>query len=83
MMLLSVGDLNAGLSVVALTIVDDDDDEGVGDVDDKGYLTMMVEGDLNAGLNVVALTIQPLSVAILTSHLIADADDTFKIRVVC
>ena len=81
MMLLSVGDLNAGLSVVALTIVDDDDDEGVGDVDDKGYLTMMVEGDLNAGLNVVALTIQPLSGAILT-HLIADADRTFKMRFV-
>ena len=32
----SVGDLNAGLSVVAFTIVDDDDDKGVGDVDDKG-----------------------------------------------
>ena len=83
---------NTGSNVVALTIVDndddegvddDDDDEGVGDVDDKGYLTMMVEGDLNAGLNVVALTIQPLSGAILTSHLIADADDTFKMRFVC
>ena len=73
---------NTGSNVVALTIVDNDDDvEGVGDVDDKGYLTMMVEGDLNAGLNVVALTIQPLSGAILT-HLIADADRTFKMRFV-
>ena len=31
----SVGDLNAGLSVVALTIVDDD--VGVGDVDDESH----------------------------------------------
>ena len=47
------------------------------------WVTMMVGsvGDLNAGLNVVALTIQPLSGAILT-HLIADADDTFKMKFV-
>ena len=45
-------------------------------------MMLVSAGDLNAGSNVVALTILPLSAEILTSHLIADADDTFKMKFV-